>query len=288
MTEAAAQTSANTQQSSQETQSTPTNSGFAVPEAYADRGWAKDIKSPDDLWKLTDNAQSLIGKRPAGIPTKDAAPEEWEKFYTALGRPDAPDKYEIQTTVELPEGADLSKYEANAKQIAHKLGLSNEKANQLWNDYLSMELEAVGEARKGAEAQQAEHDKRFDELTKSLFGDKYGEASAQAQSFLKSTLPADLVPVVQRLSDNDPEALVALIKVAHSAESEIAKIRKEYGAEDKLSSGGQAAGEGLNEINKKIIEAKARYQKADVFSQDRKDAEAEIESLREKLKRLAR
>ena len=47
---------------------------FSVPEAYKDAGWAQNIKSPDDLWGQFANAQSLIGKRPAGIPLADGGP----------------------------------------------------------------------------------------------------------------------------------------------------------------------------------------------------------------------
>jgi hypothetical protein len=86
-----------TEAATPETTSTPeiapqeqASNDFSIPESYQDRGWAKDIKSQEDLWKLTDNAQSLIGKRPAGIPTADAPQEEWDKFYQALGRPEQP------------------------------------------------------------------------------------------------------------------------------------------------------------------------------------------------------
>jgi len=36
---------------------------FSIPEEYKEKGWTQNVKSVDDLWKATDNAQSLVGKR---------------------------------------------------------------------------------------------------------------------------------------------------------------------------------------------------------------------------------
>ena len=41
--------------------------GFFVPDEYKEQGWAKNISSYDDLWKMNANAQSLIGKKTIGL-----------------------------------------------------------------------------------------------------------------------------------------------------------------------------------------------------------------------------
>lgn len=259
---------------------------FSVPEGYQEKGWAKDIKSIDDLWKLTDNAQSLIGKRPEGIPSKDASDEEWNKFYKALGVPEAPDAYELKTEFEgLPEDLDLAPYQQKAKELAHNIGLTPEQANKLWDGYMNMTLEDAGKHKASMQEQQAELDKKFDELGNSLFGDSFKDVSEQAQKYLSDVLPDDLKPVVEQMSDK-PDQLLALIHLANHSQTEIKRIKSEYGAEDKLQSGNQAGGTTAAEINAKLIEAKQRYAKTNVFSEERKSAEAEINDLREQLRRL--
>lgn len=286
MSEAAQETV--TQPSEATTQSAPTEapsqeSSFQIPQEYAERGWAEKVKSYDDLFKAYDNAQSLIGKRPAGIPTNDAPQEEWEKFYTALGRPESPDAYELKTEVEgLPEDFDVAPYEGKAKAFFHKLGLSPEKANQAWNDYLAMEMEGVQEMQAQNAEQQKDLDAEFDKLTQNLWGDKYNEVSAQAQDFIKNALPDELKPVVNEIAES-PKALAAMIKLAEHAQSQIKETKAKYGAEDKLTSGEQSAGMSQQEVVKQMMEQRQIATTSEPFSAERKAAEAELEKLRGRL-----
>ena len=284
MTDQAADT---TQQS---VQSEPNQSSFAIPESYADRGWAAEgkIKSVDDLFKAYDNSQSLLGKRPAGIPAANASQEEWDKFYQTMGRPDDPTAYQLDSKFEgLPEDLDLSKFEDKAKSFFHKLGLSNEKANQAWRDYISMELEAVGEMKQANEAREAELDKEFDALGKSMFGDQFKDVTARAEQYLNANLPEELKGVVDTIRDN-PKAMLAMVSLAEKTQAQIKEVKTKYGAEDTLQSGGQNAGMTVHDINRQIIEAKEKYSKAPVFSKEREDAQNEVNALREQLKRVAR
>ena len=281
MTEAA---ESNVQTQEAQAPQTETNS-FSVPEEYADRGWAKTIKSQEDLYKAFDNSQSLLGKRPAGIPEKDAPQEEWDKFYTTLGRPETPDGYELTDSFEgLPEDLDISSGRAKAAELAHKIGLSPEKANELWEGYMAMELEAL----QGQEAQKAELeanlDKEFDDLGNKMFGDQFEHAMKKAQEHLKDILPEELGDITKDLADR-PKALIALIKMANTSQEQVAKVKQEYGAEDSLKSGEQSAAVSIHEINAKLADAKSRYTKAPVFSPERQVIQDEIDSLRSQLKK---
>ena len=110
MSEEAQQTQEITPSSDIAAQAQSQETGFSIPDKYKDAGWAKDIKSSEDLWKMNANAQSLIGKRPAGIPSNDASEEEWEKFYNTLGRPEEPSAYKFSDIEGLPEGVDLTSH----------------------------------------------------------------------------------------------------------------------------------------------------------------------------------
>lgn len=68
------------------------NNDFVIPEEYRNKGWAKNIKTQEDLFKTLDNAQALIGKKTIGIPDFDkASDEELQDFYSKLTPKDAKD-----------------------------------------------------------------------------------------------------------------------------------------------------------------------------------------------------
>lgn len=268
---------------------------FSVPEAYKDAGWAQNIKSHEDLWGQFANAQTLIGKRPAGIPTADAPAEEWEKFYTAKGRPESPDKYELESKFEdLPENLDLSQYESKAKAFFHKLGLSPKEAKQAWTDYIGMEIEGYrGIQAKNAE-QKAALDKEFDELTAKLWGDKYKDVEAKSLEALKTAVPDELKDAIPYIAEN-PKALAATIKLVEHSEAqaaalraELSEVKKKYGAEDRLASGAQTASTSKDDVLKALTEANMKVRGLDPFSPERKQTLEKIEELRGQLSRMVK
>lgn len=252
---------------------------FVIPEEYSTQSWAENIKSPDDLWKQHANAQSLIGKRPAGIPTQDAPQEEWDKFYKALGRPDEPSAYEFNLSeeIQLPEGTDLAPYEEKARSFFHKLGLPADKANEAWNDYLKMEIEATA-------ARSTELDKQYDEITSKLFGEKYEEASSKAQATIKNVLPEELHSAIQQLGNENPAGLASLIALDNYYRNEISALNKKFGQEDTLASGGQTQATSKDEVLAKIRDAKAKIASNSMFeTEEIKKAKVDLEEYRKQL-----
>ncbi len=262
----------------------PSSEGFAIPESYSSRGWTEKVKSYDDLWKLADNSQSLLGKRVA--PADDAPPEDWDNFYKTIGRPDAPDKYTLPDIEGVPEGFDLTEFKGTAQKLMHEAGLNQRQANKLWEAYLKTELETAGKNKEAMAEHNKKLDAEFDELTGKLFGDKFEEVAGRAQAFIKENLPQELIPVVQELEGN-PKALAAFIAFADRTSSQIEAVKKKYGAEDSLKSGQQtASGTSREDILKQLTEKKVAASKADPFSPDRKRLETEIEELRGSLQKM--
>lgn len=257
-------------------------SNFSIPQEYQSAGWVEKIKSVDDLWKTTANAQSLLGKRPAGIPTDDAPEEEWNKYFQALGRPESPDKYDLGKLENLPEGLDLAPFESKFKQIAHETGLSPKQAQKAWQKYIGIELESSQKMQQEYAQKQADLDKQFADLSGKLFGDQFDAYSKQAQEFLSVALPDELKPVLGELQDN-PKALAAMIQVARYANEQMSAVKQKYGAEDKLASGKQSAGQSQEEIRQALVVAKMKAASAPLFSPEARQLEAEIEKLRSSL-----
>lgn len=273
--------------------SEPSQPAFSVPETYKDAGWAQNIKSPDDLWNQFANAQALIGKRPAGIPTADAPDTEWDKFHNLM-RPESPDKYTLSDIEGIPEGVDLAPYKQSALQMFHDAGLNAKQADKLWKAYIGSELEATkGQQAKTAE-QKAALDKEFDELAAKLWGDKYKDVEAKSLETLKTAVPDELKDAIPYIAEN-PKALAATIKLVEHAEAqsaalrnELAEVKKKYGVEDKLNSGSQTGSTSKDDVVKNLTDLNMKVRGLDPFSPERKKMMGDIEELRGQLARMSK
>jgi len=238
---------------------------FAIPEQYADRGWASKVKSQDDLFKQIDNLDSMIGKRESP--------------------PESPDNYELSLdNIEgLPEDVDLSEFNTKAQNVMHEAGLTQKQAQKLYELYLKEELNVANENKQTIEERQKELDEQFDQVTQELFGDKFEEVSVKSQNVIKDTVPENLIPHLQNLADTDPKALAAVIALTDGMSKQMSEIKRKYGEEDSLFSGGQAQASQKDEILKQLTETKAKVKNADPFSPERKNAENQIQELRKQL-----
>lgn len=251
-------------------------SSFSIPEEYADRGWAEKIKTPDDLWKQLDNTQSLLGKRPAGIPQDDATPEQWDEFYKAKGRPDSPDKYELSDPEGLPDDIDLSPFKAKAQPILHAAGLSPKEAERVWSEYLKAEMSAADAIKASHAEATAKYDEEFDALAKEKFGDNYDAANEAAQKFLNESLDEKLR---LNIAEADPRTQVALIAAASEMQNKINAIKKEYSGEDTITVGDQASGTSITEARGELAKLRASAAAKDFTHPESAKTRARIEEL---------
>jgi hypothetical protein len=279
------------QQQAQPEQSATSQTQFSVPETYKDAGWAQNIKSHDDLWGQFANAQTLIGKRPAGIPAADAPDAEWDKFYNVM-RPESPDKYSLPEIEGIPEGLDIGSYKTQAMNLFHEAGLNQKQAEKLWKSYIGSELESSKGQKEQSQQKQAELDKEFDALAGKLWGDKYKDVEAKSLETLKTALPDDLKDAIPYIAEN-PKALAATMKLVEHSEAqanqlraELADVKKKYGVEDKLNSGQQSSGVSKDDVVNKLTELNMKVRGMDPFSIERKTALTQIEELRGQLQRM--
>ncbi len=101
------------------------DNGFAIPKDYAEAGWAKNLKSVDDVWKSLANAQTLIGKKTIGLPDwKDVRQTEEYLAKVRLGDEAA---YSSKLEKLLPDEDDRSQY---AKAM-HDAGLNEYQLDKI-------------------------------------------------------------------------------------------------------------------------------------------------------------
>lgn len=112
------------------------------------KGWdnpVKAIESYRNLEKFAGGSKNLLE-----VPGPDAEQAKLDEFYNQLGRPDAPEKYDLK----VPEGGDPALTDW-FKQTAHKHGLTTKQAGALFSEWNAMSGEKMqsweAEARQQSE-----------------------------------------------------------------------------------------------------------------------------------------
>jgi len=244
---------------------------FVIPESYKDRGWTDKIKTSDDLWKTLDNAQSLLGKRSAGIPATDAPEEDWQKFYQS-SRPASADKYALPDIDGVPENFDLTAFKAPAQKLMFDAGLSQKQAADLWKQYMGAEITASAEREKALDGQ-------YDVALDKMFGDKRAEAERIAQDAIKNILPEDMRGSIAALSQY-PDAMASVIKIISEQNAQIEAVKKQYGAEGSLpGSQGGAQGTPIADIASKLSKLRMSAEHKDPFHPQHGKVKQEVSEL---------
>lgn len=131
-------------------QNPPQAEGKAQPQ----ESWANSL--PDELKPkmqrfktVQDLAKSYVElERFSGKAVQDMTPEEQQRFFKRVGRPDKPDEYEL-SPVALPQGVKRDpKGDDPYRQIAFELGLTKAQAKGIHEWATKGSLEAVAEARR--------------------------------------------------------------------------------------------------------------------------------------------
>ncbi len=112
----------------------------SLPDDLKSEPTVQRYKSTEEAIRGLVNANKLIGKKRIAMPTADAPKEEWEEFYSAIGRPESPDKYEINI-----QGADedvLNEF----KRIAHEKGFTQQQIEgieKFWEGFQQKAVERI-------------------------------------------------------------------------------------------------------------------------------------------------
>ena len=131
------------------------------------------IPDVETMAKSYVNAQRMVGAEKIAIPGKHGTDEEWSQVYDKLGRPEAPDGYELEMN-NVPDGmAANPELIGWFQQTAHKVGLSPQQAQMLADEYNTMAgvaegspdeaaIEAEAREQEGVRELQREYGKAFD------------------------------------------------------------------------------------------------------------------------------
>lgn len=167
-----------------------------LPEEY--RNKYVEFKTPEDFVKGYDNLARKLGEM-TSIPKEDADREEWDKFFTKVGRPSDPEEYNVKAREELKDFIDediLKEY----KLKAFNLGLSDKQASELFNWNSEKSLKAVTFAEEQSEKQKAQ---ALAEL-KFRWGAEYQDKLNSTAEFVKELTKRDVSEKIYNWQ-NDPD-----------------------------------------------------------------------------------
>lgn len=201
-----------------ESDATPVAIADLVPKQYADAQWVKEVPDVDTLFKMVDDQKAALSRR--RVPEPGSA--EWGDFAKELGVPETADAYSFDR--EGVEFTDTQKaLQEGLRPVLHKAQVTP------WQlGVLAPAFDEVTEQL--AQAQQAEADKVFDELSASVFSDDASKdkAFAQTREFWKKYVPESALGASSGL---DNKALLGLSVIVQG-------IVKDYIAEDRIPAGG--------------------------------------------------
>lgn len=175
----------------------------------------KTSKSLAKFAKPADVAQSYVeleGKlgKSIAIPGKDAKPEEWEKFFSRIGRPQTADDYSLEPV----DGFELDQaFMSRLKASLHAGGLTQAQAQRVFQ-FLGTETVTGQTAQREARAQ------KFNEGKTALqrdWGPRYEEKLEYAKRYVQQNGGDAAARHLEELGvDNDPVILSLLSRAGEA------------------------------------------------------------------------
>ena len=177
-----------------------------VPEKYAKEPWAKEIKSPEDLWEKMAGAQKLLGKDKVVVPGDNATAEEMAAFYTRMGRPETSEGYKFANI----EGLDVVERNVDMDNTMKKI-LFEEGVSKATGERIMSKLEsAVYDNHKPMIEAEATRDQDFQALSAEVLGEDKPAAIAAFKSVMREAL-GDKSHLMSKIENMDNDVLLPMI-----------------------------------------------------------------------------
>lgn len=239
------------------------------PEWAPSKYWDAEKKTVrvEDLGKGYKSLEQLLGRDKVPVPASDDDQEGWTRWYTAAGRPEAPDKYEFKRPDRLPDGIDYDEdLEKTYRQASHIAGLNKKQAGIFYDLFVKHQVDRhVG----WQQMRQQERAKVEADLMRE-HGPQYEGFVGNAKGVISKYGDADFLKWLEETGQgNDPRMIRML-----------GRIGKDLGGTTKLK-GSLPPELAPADVEKAIREHRAKHEKAlwDSTHPDHKAAVDELQRL---------
>lgn len=195
-----------TEQTNTTTAETPVERKFEVPEAYREKGWAKNIKTEEDFWKSMDSAQSAMGKKYLPPDLEKMSDDDRAKYFDSVRPKDV-------TDYQFPEGTDDAEKAIYGKML-HDAGITKYQAAKLMDKFIENTNQYKAEAFSP---------EGLEKVLKSSFGEEYKEKAGELGRVLKSRISEDDWKIFDTSLTNAQQGLVFRI---------VDSLNQAYGAKE--------------------------------------------------------
>ncbi len=212
----------------------------SIPQEYRDKPYIKTLLEAEnpqtEVWKQFDGLQTLLGKRPAGMPGDDAPKEEWDKWVQSIQPKDISVYGDIKPTVpedkpHLKEYIEQSydpKLTQGILEAARVAGITKRQMSSLMEAYNKQQLEVADSYHTQLQTQQLESQKQmdadFDKVFTQEFGSDRDKVESAAREYIAKETPENLKKHLPTLS---AEALALVAGTIYS-------VKQKYGKEDTI------------------------------------------------------
>lgn len=253
----------------------PSTPEFHISEEFADREWAKNIKSQQDLEQQFDNNQKLIGRKGIIIPGEEASEQEWAEYHRSLGVPDSVDDYElpqIEALKDVEPSEEALAEDKAFKELFKKHNVPKDMAAALYQDY----KQQLYDQEVGA-------NQEFNQFLDQLYGADPKVKSEKLTAFterLQEALDPKYLPVIDRMDNASKLVLAGAVEMMH----------KRYGREGTFitpkTSDNSGTGRTQQAIQDDLIALHSKYNNVRAFSPEYTEYQKQENALKTELEKV--
>ena len=165
----------------------------------------------DALAKSYINATKMIGQDKVAVPNNNSTEDQWNEVYSKLGRPESPDKYELNAKSDVVP-IDETAIKTFA-ETSHKLGLNNRQAQGILEFYKNSMEGSAQQSKIDMETAQANAEQQLRQEWGKTFEDNVRKAGSLAKANLGVEVLDMQLQDGTRLGDH-PDIIKGFAKIA--------------------------------------------------------------------------
>lgn len=184
-----------------------------MPADLKDNPSLRSINDIPSLAKSYVHAQSLVGADKVVLPKDNSSQEDWNNFFSKLGRPGKPEDYKLGRPESFPEQYYDNDMNQHMLKVFHETGLSERQAKNLHAKY----MEYVNTRLTQTTQQQQQQSEQAIAALKQQYGADFNVRVAAAQRAIQRFGSPELVSYLDKSGlGNNPELIKLFSNVGMS------------------------------------------------------------------------